>query len=290
MERRAETAERELVKLKLLTYLSTRLGVKLDAVITGVADYGFFAQAEQFPAEGLVHISSLTDDYYHFDEEHAHALTAGGRKTRYRLGDRVRVEVARVDLQRRMLDFRLAPTAKGGAAAARRGRAAAEGEEEAARLAVALGLLGYPDADVLVLAVAGDDLDRRAAWPRRRCRARRVVFSAAFSCARSRNSPRTGTRVGRGSPCSCVTVFPSMKIDPTRSRFADDRSAGSVDADLQQRRLGHEVGRLRAAAGVRDRHGEPVDAVLFRGECEVVPVRRGHVCCPSQVRPSSRDT
>lgn len=107
LERRAEMAERELVKLKLLQYLSTRLGEQLDAVITGVADYGFFAQAERFPAEGLVHISSLTDDYYHYDES-SHSLEGGRRKKRYRLGDRVRVEVARVDLQRRMLDFRLA--------------------------------------------------------------------------------------------------------------------------------------------------------------------------------------
>ncbi len=107
LERRAETAERELVKLKLLQYLSTRLGEQLDAVITGVADYGFFAQAERFPAEGLIHISSLTDDFYHFDES-SHSLEGGRRKKRFRLGDRVSVVVSRVDLQRRMLDFRLA--------------------------------------------------------------------------------------------------------------------------------------------------------------------------------------
>jgi ribonuclease R len=110
MERRAETAERELVKLKLLTYLSTRLGEQLDAVITGVADYGFFAQAERFPAEGLVHISSLVDDYYWFDES-SHTLEGRRTKRRFRLGDRVRVEVARIDLQRRMLDLRLAGSA-----------------------------------------------------------------------------------------------------------------------------------------------------------------------------------
>jgi ribonuclease R len=107
MERRAETAERELVKVRLLTYLSTRLGERLDAVITGVADYGFFAQAERFPAEGLVHVSSLVDDYYWFDDV-SHTLEGRRTKRRFRLGDRVRVEVARVDLQRRMLDLRLA--------------------------------------------------------------------------------------------------------------------------------------------------------------------------------------
>jgi len=107
MERRAETAERELVKLKILTYLSDKLGEQLDAVITGVADYGFFAQAEKFPAEGLVHISSLVDDYYWFDEI-SHTLEGKRTKRRFRLGDRVRVEVSRVDVTRRMLDLRLA--------------------------------------------------------------------------------------------------------------------------------------------------------------------------------------
>jgi ribonuclease R len=107
MERRAETAERELVKLRILAYLSGRLGEQLDAVITGVADYGFFAQAEKFPAEGLVHISSLVDDYYWFDGP-SHTLEGRKTKRRFRLGDRVRVEVARVDVPRRMLDLRLA--------------------------------------------------------------------------------------------------------------------------------------------------------------------------------------
>lgn len=107
MERRAETAERELVKLKILLYLESRIGEDLDAVITGVADYGFFAQAERFPAEGLVHISSLVDDYYWYDES-SHTLEGKRTRRRFRLGDRVRVEVARVDVQRRMLDLRLA--------------------------------------------------------------------------------------------------------------------------------------------------------------------------------------
>lgn len=107
MERRAETAERELVKQRILAYLSGRLGEQLDAVITGVADYGFFAQAEKFPAEGLVHISSLVDDYYWFDEG-SHTLEGKRTKRRFRLGDRVKVAVARVDIPRRMLDLRLA--------------------------------------------------------------------------------------------------------------------------------------------------------------------------------------
>ncbi|HEY7328595.1 MAG TPA: ribonuclease R [Gemmataceae bacterium] len=106
MERRAEIAERELIKLKLLMYLSERLGLELEAIITGVADYGFYAQAEQWPVEGLVHISTLTDDYYYFEEMH-HSLIGRRTKKRYRLGDKVHVSVVRVDVQRRQLDFRV---------------------------------------------------------------------------------------------------------------------------------------------------------------------------------------
>jgi ribonuclease R len=106
MERRAEAAERDLVKLKLLTYLSERLGMELEVIITGVADYGFFGQAETLPVEGLVHVSTLTDDYYWF-EEATHSLTGRSTNRRFRLGDKVQVTVVRVDLQRRQLDFRV---------------------------------------------------------------------------------------------------------------------------------------------------------------------------------------
>jgi ribonuclease R len=106
MERRAEMAERELIKVRLLHYLSERLGLELEVVITGVADYGFFGQAETLPVEGLVHVSTLTDDYYDF-EEASHSLIGRRAKRRFRLGDKVHVQVVRVDLQRRQLDFRV---------------------------------------------------------------------------------------------------------------------------------------------------------------------------------------
>jgi ribonuclease R len=105
-ERRADIAERELIKVKLLTYLESRLGLELEVVITGVADYGFFAQADKLPVEGRVHVSNLTDDYYWYDES-THSLLGQRRGKRYRLGDRVQVQVVRVDVQRRQLDFRL---------------------------------------------------------------------------------------------------------------------------------------------------------------------------------------
>src|SRR5207244_7129920 len=105
-ERRADVAERELIKVKLLTYLSERLGMEMEVVITGVADYGFYGQAEQLPIEGLVHVSTLTDDYYYF-EEASHSLIGSRTKRRFRLGDKVKVQVARVDIQKRQLDLRV---------------------------------------------------------------------------------------------------------------------------------------------------------------------------------------
>jgi ribonuclease R len=111
MERRADAAERELVKLRLLDYLTGRVGEQFDAIITGVAEYGFFAQAERLPVEGRVHISTLSDDYYVFDES-AHTLEGRRTKKRYRLGDKVRVEVVRVDTVRRQVDFRVASGVK----------------------------------------------------------------------------------------------------------------------------------------------------------------------------------
>jgi ribonuclease R len=108
-ERRAETAERELVKHKLLVHMNERVGQDLEAIISGVADYGFYAQAETLPVEGLVHISTLPDDYYYF-EEMSHTLVGQRTKRRFRLGDKVQVTVVRVDLQRRQLDFRVKGT------------------------------------------------------------------------------------------------------------------------------------------------------------------------------------
>jgi ribonuclease R len=110
-ERRADTAERELIKVKLLDYLSQRIGLEMEAVITGVADYGFFAQAENLPVEGLTHISTLADDYYVYDEQ-THSLQGRRTRKRYRLGDKVSVQVVRVDLQRGQLDFRVSSKKK----------------------------------------------------------------------------------------------------------------------------------------------------------------------------------
>ena len=106
LERRAEAAERELVKLKLLLFLSSRIGTEMDAVVTGVEAFGLFVQGLALPAEGLVPLASLPDDTYRYDRA-SHSLSGRRLGQSYRLGDRVHVAVDRVDLDRRELNFRL---------------------------------------------------------------------------------------------------------------------------------------------------------------------------------------
>lgn len=105
-EQRAESAERESTKLKLLLYLNDQIGLAMPAIITGVESYGLFAQGLELPAEGLIPIVTLPPDLYDFDRR-AHSLTGRRSGRTFRLGDSVRVEVARVDLDARKLDFRL---------------------------------------------------------------------------------------------------------------------------------------------------------------------------------------
>ena len=105
-ERRAAQAESELKKMKVLTFLADKIGLELKAVITSVEEFGFFAQSVDYLVDGLIHVNTLTDDYYRYDSA-THTLE--GRRTgrTYRLGDTTTVRVARVDLDRRQLDFQV---------------------------------------------------------------------------------------------------------------------------------------------------------------------------------------
>lgn len=105
-EQRAANAERELNKVKLLNYLSDKIGLELQGVITGVENFGLFITGVELPAEGFVHITALSDDYYRFDRS-SHTISGFRSGNQYRLGDTVRVAVAAVDVDARELDFRL---------------------------------------------------------------------------------------------------------------------------------------------------------------------------------------
>ncbi|MDA1093951.1 MAG: ribonuclease R, partial [Acidobacteria bacterium] len=106
MERRAEEAEREIVHWKKVRFMTDKVGDEFTGYVTGVTGFGLFVELIDPFVEGLVHISSMADDYYRFlDAEH----TLFGENTgkTYKLGDRVAVQVARVDLQRRQIDLGL---------------------------------------------------------------------------------------------------------------------------------------------------------------------------------------
>jgi len=104
-ERVAVEAERETIDLKKSEYMSERIGETFQGLISGVGPFGFFVQLPN-TVEGLVHISSLTDDYYHFHENY-YALIGERTRRRFRLGDPVVVRVGRVDVDNRQIDFML---------------------------------------------------------------------------------------------------------------------------------------------------------------------------------------
>lgn len=108
-EQNAEFAERELIKVKLLHFLSRRIGQALEGVITSVNSEGFNVRGTQLPAEGFVTVHSLPGDRYRY-ERHGHALVGNKANNQFRLGDLVRVAVEHVDIPRRVLMFRLEKT------------------------------------------------------------------------------------------------------------------------------------------------------------------------------------
>ena len=105
-ERRADEAERELLQWRKVRFMADKVGDQFDGYITGVAAFGVFVELVEHFVEGLVHISSMADDYYRF-LENTHTLHGENTHKAYRLGDKVSVQVIRVDLERRQIDLGL---------------------------------------------------------------------------------------------------------------------------------------------------------------------------------------
>jgi len=106
MERRADEAERELLQWKKVRFMADKVGDEFEGYITGVAPFGLFVELVEHFVEGLVHVSSMADDYYRFVEQQ-HVLRGENSRKVYRLGDKVKVQVIRVDLERRQVDLGL---------------------------------------------------------------------------------------------------------------------------------------------------------------------------------------
>ncbi|CAN5890899.1 ribonuclease R [soil metagenome] len=105
-ERRAADAERELVQWKKVRFMADKVGDEFAGYITGVSAFGLFIELIEHFVEGLVHISTMADDYYRFIER-AHILRGENTAKEYRLGDRVAVQVVKVDMERRQVDLGL---------------------------------------------------------------------------------------------------------------------------------------------------------------------------------------
>ena len=114
-ERRADEATRDAEGWLKCEYMQDKLGEEFDGTITSVQGFGLFVELDQVYVDGLVHITALDNDYYHFDPV-GHRLTGERAGQVYRLGDRLRVKVAAVNLDERKIDFVLAEPASQSAA------------------------------------------------------------------------------------------------------------------------------------------------------------------------------
>ena len=111
MEQLAQNAERDSIKFKMVEFMGDKIGNEYDAHISGITSYGIYAEIDENHCEGMVPMRDLDDDYYEFDEKNF--LLRGRRHHhKYKLGDPIRIKVARANVEKRQLDFTLANTMK----------------------------------------------------------------------------------------------------------------------------------------------------------------------------------
>ncbi len=103
-EKRATDAERSSIKYKQVEYMSKRTGEKFDGVISGITEWGIYVEEVETKCEGLVRVRDMKDDFYVFNEK-KFELVGQKKKHRYSLGDRVKIKVRGVDLERKTIDY-----------------------------------------------------------------------------------------------------------------------------------------------------------------------------------------
>jgi ribonuclease R len=107
MERLATEAERASIKYKQVEFMSDKVGQAFEGVISGVTEWGIYVEIIENQCEGMIHIRELGEDFFEYDEEN-YCIRGRTSGKEYTLGDRVRVEVVKADLQKKQLDYRLA--------------------------------------------------------------------------------------------------------------------------------------------------------------------------------------
>ena len=105
MERRADEAERETIKLKKTEYMQAHIGEEFDGVISGITKWGMYVELPN-TIEGLVHVTNMTDDHYEYNEERYEMIGMHTRKV-YKLGEALRVQVLDADRLMRTIDFKI---------------------------------------------------------------------------------------------------------------------------------------------------------------------------------------
>jgi len=131
MERRADDAERELLQWKKVKFMADKVGDEFEGYVTGVAAFGLFIELIEHFVEGMVHVSTMADDYYRFVEG-AHLLRGENTQKVYRLGDKVKVQVIRVNMEVRQVDLGLVEIlerVRDGERGPRRSRAVPKGDK-----------------------------------------------------------------------------------------------------------------------------------------------------------------
>ena len=106
MELVAQNAERDSIKYKMVEFMNEHLGECFDAHISGITSYGIYCEIDENHCEGMIPMRDLDDDYYDFDEKN-YCLVGRRKHHTYRLGDALRIKVARANLERKQLDFTL---------------------------------------------------------------------------------------------------------------------------------------------------------------------------------------
>ena len=107
MEQISMNAERDSIKYKMVEFMADKIGNTYDAHISGITSYGIYAQIDETHCEGMIPIRDLGNDYYDFDEKN-YMIIGRRHHTKYQLGDPIRIQVARANLERKQLDFTLA--------------------------------------------------------------------------------------------------------------------------------------------------------------------------------------
>lgn len=105
-ERTADAAENDIVELKRVQFMLEKIGDEYEGIISGVTSFGLFVELKEIFVEGLIHVSSMADDYYALNERD-HSLIGRRTKKRFRMGDRVKVKVENVSIEKRQIDFNL---------------------------------------------------------------------------------------------------------------------------------------------------------------------------------------